>query len=463
MSSKRNINSVKDDSANMSININNKEDYYFHKKKCANEMSIVYGAGSIAKQRYFDWGKIDYFVDKRATEIKNIGGIPCILPEELGKLESDLCILISVNNVHVYQEICNELSSLDINAVIFNLFDNPAFDAFDYPSKEQYMKKDSLIIRIVCGHDGWIFQKFAEKLREELTKLGQIATISEVPDPDADINHYISYGRLTLFSTNYVGKQTTMITHIDSVMKKELVSFQADHDVLGICMSEDTMNKLVTWGVKRESLCYVNPAHDQIMQPRKIVLGITNRCYGAYDMRKRDNLIYEVLKKVNPNLFELKIMGSGWDDIVEDIKKLGIQVTYYNDFDREKYIQLMPSLDYWIYYGFDEGAMGYLDAMAAGVKTIVTPQGYHLDTTEKPTYFCETIDDFVGVMLKIQNKIEKRIASVAGWTWKNYAKKHLEIWEYLLKSKPLKEIYVHQNEYKDGIYSMLLSNNEIGD
>lgn len=445
----------------MSVVINNNEDYYVYKKNHPNEISIVYGAGEITKKRHNDFGRIDYIVDKRAIEISNIAGIPCILPKDLENIESNLCILISLNNNSLFCDICDELDKLNINAVVFYLFDNPAFDTFDFSYPKKYQRKDKLNIRIVCNKDGWIFQKFAEKLREELTLLGHIVTVSEISDPNADINHYISYGNLQNFSSNYIGKQTTMITHIDSVIKKELVKFQADHDVLGICMSEDTMNKLTTWGVKRERLCYVNPAHDHVIQPRKIVLGITNRCYGSYDLRKRDDLMYEVLKKVNPDLFELRIMGSGWDDIVADIKKLGIQVTYYDEFDREQYVQLMPSLDYWIYYGFDEGAMGYLDAMAAGIKTIVTPQGYHLDTKEKPTYLCETIDDFVEVLLKIQNEIERRIASVACWTWENYAKKHLEIWEYLLNCKPLKELYVHQNEYSDGIYSMLLSNNEI--
>lgn len=447
----------------MSVIINNSEDYYVYKKNNPNEVFIIYGAGEITKQRYMDYGSIDYFVDKKASEIDSIAGIPCILPEDLENIEGNLCILISIQNIHIYREICDELTTLNINAVVFYLFDNPAFDSFVFPYSKKCERKSKLNIRIVCSNDGWIFQKFADKLREELLELGQDVTVSEFSDPNADINHYISYGNLQNFSTNYVGKQTTMITHVDSLAKKQLINFQANHDVLGICMSEDTMNKLTTWGIKRECLCYVNPAHDHIIQPRKIVLGITNRCYGLYDLRKRDDLIYEVLKNVNPNLFELKIMGAGWDAIVADIKKLGIDVTYYNDFDRETYVQLMPSLDYWIYYGFDEGAMGFLDAMAAGIKTIVTPQGYHLDTKAEPTYLCETIDDFVKALLKIQNEIEIRTASVEEWTWKNYAKKHLEIWEYLLNCKPLKELYVHQSEYKDGIYSILMSNNEITD
>ena len=75
--------------------------------------------------------------------------------------------------------------------------------------------------------------------------------------------------------------------------------------------------------------------------------------------------------------------------------------------------------------------MGFLDALSAGVKTIVTPQGFHLDVEKGIDYSCRTIDQFTNVLYDLQYEREKRIASVADWTWENYAKKHMEVWEYL--------------------------------
>ena len=443
------------------ININLTDDYYEFVKG-HNGKKVLYGAGNVAKTNFKLVGDIDCFCDKKATSIKNIDGIECISPEELENLNERLIILVCIENEEVFNRVCQDLSKLDITADVFWLLDNPAFDFFQYNSERPRSAfREKLRIRLIYKDDGWILGKFAEKLREELEKLGQDASIGKEPDDSADVNHYIFYGYLTQYISqkNYVS--TTMVTHVDMALKAELIKFQADHGTLGICMSEETMNKLTSWGIKRDKLCYVNPAQDGVIKPRKIVLGITNRCYGNQDLRKRDSLIFEACKELNPELFLIKIMGSGWAEIVCQLRKLGFEVMYYDEFDRETYLDLMPSLDYWIYYGFDEGAMGYLDAMAAGVKTIVTPQGYHLDTKIKPTYLCSTIGDFTNTLLSIQREKEEIIASVSDWTWENYAKKHLEIWQYLTNSRPLQEIYRHQSEYSDGIFSVLLEDNTV--
>lgn len=441
------------------ININTFDNYFDYTKKNT-VTKIVYGAGNVVKSNYKLFGAIDFFCDRNADSIKNIAGIPCISPENLEKINNRLSILVCIANEAVFYEICTYLNTLEIDAEVFYLYKNPAFNCFQGCFKSyQVRPKDKLKIRIVYSQDGWIFGKFASKMEEELLKLGQEVSISNTPDFEADVNHYISYSNLTHLSKEYSGINTTMITHIDTAEKRELISFQTEHDVVGVCMSQDTMNKLTSWGIKREKLCYINPAQDGIMRPKKIVLGITNRCYSGEDLRKNDRLIVEVCKELDPDLFEIKIMGAGWDSIVEELQNMGFSVTYYNDFVREIYYDLMPSLDYWLYYGFDEGAMGYLDALAAGVKTIVTPQGYHLDTIVKPTYLCSTVADFIKVLKNVQDEKKAIVNAVSGWTWDNYARKHLEVWQYLKRMLPLKDIYINQGQYMDGIFSLLLENN----
>ena len=349
-------------------------------------------------------------------------------------------------------------SKLEIDAEVFHLFEEPTLSYYDGSSYVyQYKEKDRLKIHIVYYDDSWIFGKFANKLKEELVKLGHEADISDKEDPAADVNHFIHYGRLGKICDKSNIIRTTMITHIDCQLKLELIKYQAKNNVFGICMSADTLNKLSLWGVPREKLCYINPAQDGEIGPRKIVLGITNRSYHAIDFRKRDDLILKVFEHLDHCYFKLKIMGAGWDEIVVQIRQMGFEVEYYNEFDKHIYKQLMPSLDYWLYYGFDEGAMGYLDALAAGVKTIATPQGFHLDIEGGLAFPCNTIEEFVRALKQIQDEKKKISDAVKNWTWENYAKKHLEIWHYLTKTKSLKNLYEHQNEYLDGIFSMIIS------
>ena len=446
------------------IRINVKDNYFEYIRNNPNRTIVVYGAGETARKNYKFLGHIDFFCDQRAKSIDRIEDIQCLLPEELENIHNELIILISIENRSVVDEVCSKLSDLQIDAEVFLYYKSFASASFD-ASGYSYIcnPKDKLKICIVYINDGWIFGKFANKLKGELIKLGHEAYIAEKEDTTADINHYIQNSRLRKFCTPSNTVRTTMISHIDCLLKLDLIKYQARHDILGICMSADTMNKLVSWGVPRNKICYVNPAQDGEIKPKKIVLGITNRCYHTLDFRKRDDLILKVCEHLDADFFKLKIMGAGWTEIVNQIRHLGFEVEYYDDFDKEIYKELILSLDYWMYYGFDEGAMGYLDAMAAGVKTIATPQGFHLDTKYKVTFPCSTIDDFIKVLLQIQNDKREIIDSVKDWTWDNYAKKHLEIWHYLTRTKPLKDLYVHQSEYMDGIFSMMISNNRVAD
>ena len=116
----------------------------------------------------------------------------------------------------------------------------------------------------------------------------------------------------------------------------------------------------------------------------------------------------------------------------------------------------ITSLDNYLFCGFDEGSMGYLDALRAGIGTIVTPQGYHLDVKDGITYACRTIPDFIDILLKLQNDRKKIVRSVEDWTWKNFADKHIEVWNYLLGNE--ENIYKNQHMYEDGIFSVMRYN-----
>ena len=442
----------------MKFNVEN--NYFDYVKEHPEYKVIIYGAGNVARKYYRYFGHIDFFCDKNAKNIGSIDHIPCVTIDELTDFNGKLIVLVCIQNRKIADEVCQSFENLGMHAELFYFYENVAFSRFDF-SKYRYIPalKDKLKIRIVYSDDGWVFGKFANKLQDELTKMGHEVEVGDTEDITADVNHYISYGRLSQFCNTANTVKTTMITHIDCQMKRDLIAFQAQHGAVGICMSAETMNMLASWGIPRDKLCYINPAQDGVIRPRKIVLGITNRCHGEYDFRKRDDLILKVCQNLDPQFFRLKIMGNGWDEIVQEIQTLGFEIEYYNEFDKETYIQLMQSLDYWLYYGFDEGAMGFLDALAAGVKTIATPQGYHLDTKCGLTHPCKTIDDFINTLMRIQNEKKSIINAVKDWTWENYATKHLEIWNYLTGTAELKRLYEHQSEYLDGIYSLYISDN----
>ena len=284
----------------------------------------------------------------------------------------------------------------------------------------------SMRIRIVCYEDadGWILGKFARRLEEHLNTQGAIADIGKTPDPLADINHHIIY-------RNYNGQRnsvdTVMITHVEVEWKLALIKQQLRQARMAICMSRDTYHRLVHYGIPRHKVCFINPAHDNWFRPRKKLIGITSKVQS--DGRKREHMLMELTTRIPKDDFKFLIMGTGWESIVEFMREQGVEVEYYDRFDLEVYRRTLPTFDYYLYVGQDEGSMGFLDALNAGIPTIVTPQGFHLDAANGITHAFNDLDELV----KIFDDISKRLVmAVGGWTWSDYARKHLILWEHLL-------------------------------
>ncbi len=302
-------------------------------------------------------------------------------------------------------------------------------------------------IRIVCyeNPDLWILGKFAKKLNENLLELGVDSDISNITDHSADINHHIIF-------SNFNGKasrnDTLMITHVDNIDKLNKLRKSLDNVSLGICMSSDTMFALSEAGLVRDKICFIKPAHDQKVEIKKIVIGIF--CRVQPDGRKREYFLNKLVDSINKDIFKFIIMGDSWDPQVQYLKKMGFEIEYYNTFNLNKYYQLFYNLDYYLYMGMDEGQMGVLDAHAAGIKTIVTKQGYHLDLNNSVTHFFTTYQELLNIFLEIQKKKEILIHSVSDLTWRDYAIKHIECWKYVLTGEKI------ESNYSDGINSLEL-------
>ncbi|MBN3040291.1 MAG: hypothetical protein JW867_04120 [Candidatus Omnitrophica bacterium] len=306
-------------------------------------------------------------------------------------------------------------------------------------------------VQIVCYEDihQWILGKIGLRLTDELRNLSVKAKIGYSPDARADINHYI-------ICFNYNGEKNTlvtfMITHVETAEKVADLKERLVPADMGICMSAQTQNQLIARGIKASKLCYINPAHDGLISPRPLVVGITGRIYE--DGRKNENILVELCQKIEPDQFSFTIMGSGWENIVKIIRSLGFAVQYYNHFDYHRYLKIIPSLDYYLYWSYDEGSMGFIDALSAGVETIVTPQGYHLDVKGGISYPIQNISDMVDIFKSIADKRRERINSVSQWTWPNYAQKHIDIWTYLLNGRDPAYLAKHKSNFPDGLSSL---------
>lgn len=426
-----------------------KTDDFYQYAKNTDRKVVLYGIGVTGETAYPYIPDISYVCDKRADGTISFHGHRVLNINELADCNEKYLIVICIKKIDICQDIAKKIQKLGLDAYVFSFYDNDAFSCYHELTYERNMNEIKYV-NLVCQDKGWILTKFAFKMKEQLEKKGIKAEISPCVDFSADINHHIAFH---LFEPVQDARDTLMITHVDSLNKVNQLKHQLQLARMGICMSRETMEHLVTCGISREKVCYINPAQDGVIKPKKYVLGITHRNYDAVDKRKRVSALVDICQKLDPSYFKIKIMGAGWETVVEQLRELKFEVDYFPNFDYDVYVNLIPSLDYYLFWGFDEGSMGYLDALAAGVETIVTPQGYHLDIPSGITYPCRIISDFEHVLLDLQNKRKRIVESVSDWTWEQYVEKHLEVWKYILGND--EDIYINKHKYEDGIFSVL--------
>lgn len=291
----------------------------------------------------------------------------------------------------------------------------------------------SVILLLNRANRSWIIEKIADQLAVHLTAIGVDAHVSEEIDGTADIVHHMSWAFANLKTPM---PSTMFITHLDDYHKMRMVKDTLASEVrVGVCMSRDTKQQLMKYGVPEHALCAIAPAHDNHLRPRKIVIGITSRVYP--DGRKREAMLVALSRRMRLDSFAFRIFGSGWDAVIPDLEQAGAKVAYHpgsDDFRADYHLIMseIPKFDYYLYLGIDEGSLGTLDALQCGIPTIITPQGFHLDLPGGITHPVLTEDDLHRVFKRIDDDRCVRINSVAGLTWKRYAEKHQRLWQGMI-------------------------------
>jgi hypothetical protein len=306
-------------------------------------------------------------------------------------------------------------------------------------------------IRIVLApqNAGWVIGKMAHRLRDGLIELGCDADVAADADPSADVNHWMSFA----FADGCVGTQNTMfVTHADDPFKVGLIRERLGGPIqLALCMSRHAMLELAELGIPSERLWYVLPALDAPIAPRRIRVGITTRVYD--DGRKREAFVARLAKDLPLDCFHFDIFGEGWDAVVRSLEQAGATVSFdpgsqdwQGDYARIR--AAIPTFDYYLYLGMDEGSLGTLDAVSAGVKTIVTAQGFHLSIPGGITHPFTDYTQLLTIFEQLRSDAVLARDRLAHWTWDAYAREHLGVWEAMrrhqAKSVPPDELLATQ-------------------
>ncbi len=295
----------------------------------------------------------------------------------------------------------------------------------------------------------WILGKITERLARHLAEdHGVEADVDEGPSGGADVNHWMLYlqpWRHYYSAPGFYDQawkpapptiHTAMVTHVDDPLKVQILRDSVGKVLdAAICMSRMTMAELTGYGIDASRLTWINPAHDAAVQPRRIVIGMTTRLYG--DGRKREDDLLHVARTIRLDAFRFEIAGEGWDEVAAVLRSAGAEVELSAGLHYDAILERLRRFDYYLYMGWDEGSMGTLDALAAGVKTIVTPQGFHLDLKGGITHPFHDAEELTAVFRSIAADRQARLDSVGDLTWTEYARKHVLVWRALLEGRLL--------------------------
>jgi hypothetical protein len=280
------------------------------------------------------------------------------------------------------------------------------------------------------------------RLAEHLPNWNIDAEIAGMPSPLADVNHWMYYNDLL---GSLVSRNTLAITHVDRPAKQYVLKQRLKKADMGICLSRMTLEQLVLSGIPRQKLCYITPAHDGNAKPKRIIIGITSQIRAGGT--KREHVLIQMAQAIRLDAFHFIIIGPNWEKAIPYFKAAGATVDYspgaYQK-DNTEHLRLildrLSCFDYYLYMGWDEGSMGFLDALAAGIPTIVTPQGFHLDINGGITYPFTDTSELCAIFQKLSKDRQNRIDSVSGLTWNEYARQHALVWRAIMNTERCENI-----------------------
>tara|TARA_B100000989_G_scaffold297452_1_gene283272 strand:+ start:534 stop:1508 length:975 start_codon:yes stop_codon:yes gene_type:complete len=281
--------------------------------------------------------------------------------------------------------------------------------------------------------DNWIFEDIANNLKKNIKKKNLKVEISKKPIKGYDVYHHISYlncNHKTLFQEKV---NTSMITHVDTINKLKIIIKLNSHIDCFTVQSFQTKKYINKFLDKiKTKVIYVPP--NEKVSLNKIKLGIFSNKYS--DGRKNEKVLINTLKKLNPNIFEIFIMGKNWEKEIKQIKNLNFTCYYEKNFNINRYKSILAKVDYLLYLGFDEGSISVMDALKSGTKLIVTNQGFHKDFFKFVDYKINNINnDLYTHLNKMQKNIFKKKIFMNQFNYENFTNNHLKLWKKISMNK----------------------------
>ncbi len=291
------------------------------------------------------------------------------------------------------------------------------------------MTEKSIRLVLDKGNQGWILEKIAIRLQEYISKSGIDCDIAAFPSNDATANFWMQYTDKTLLelirtSTHRTRfKALALVTHVDESFKLARIKQLEESEVGLLFMSDFHANEVRSMLNHQKDFASALIPTDHNQGPRKFRIGLVSKWYP--DGRKNESWIIEFAKKGLLDNCEFSVVGHGWEETVSKLRGYGVECRIFNDVEDRipNYSNIKEYYDYidlYIYFGFDEGALGSLDAYVFKKDLLVSRQGFHTEfALDENSFIDNKLDAQEKFILKKEN-FEKWAESLSKWNWNLY-------------------------------------------
>lgn len=278
---------------------------------------------------------------------------------------------------------------------------------------------------------GWILYDYALRLADALRPHVDQVELGFAQAPGFDVSFHVNYAGLRQLQVP--GLHSTMVTHIDTADKFNLVRAQALGGVWGLCMSEETARRLNTLGGAPSRFFNFAPPAMMDAPPHRLTILISGRLYE--DGRKNEGWAIDFFRAFAADELRIRVMGAGWESHLDALRRDGYDVAHAPSFDRGLYLQWLHEADHLLVTGNDEGALSTLDAILCGAVPIVTAQGYHLEQEGEVITFA-THEQLMAIARRLQSGVAQTNAMRRRMTdWDAFARKHVQLWRQALAER----------------------------
>jgi hypothetical protein len=290
------------------------------------------------------------------------------------------------------------------------------------------------------GNAGWILEKIAKRLKEKLESYGMVTQILDTPSGDSDVIFFLYFG--------HEGIMDRETEEYSTQLKSALVTHADDSGKI------NQIRKLEKAGV---DLVFMSPAHsleissmlgysapffnillgsDLVQAKQRMKIGIFSKCFE--DGRKNEAWLVELAKRESLEDCEFIFIGIGWEKIRERLEAAGAEVKLYDGVqypypDYSEFPSFYRSLDLYLYTGFDEGALGSLDAYVLGVKLLISRQGFHKEFNLDESSFFSDFEEFYNKFMVALREYCDHQKVLEKWSWDTCAETLSNHWGQVIQ------------------------------